>query len=41
MLKPGQPHGWCSFTGGLPHITMVVGEDLNLTAYDSRQEVDS
>lgn len=24
-----------SFTGGLPHVTLVVGEALNLTAYES------
>merc|ERR1712187_426248 len=32
LLRPGDV---ACFTGGLPHITMVVGDELNLTAYES------
>eukprot|EP00931_Biecheleriopsis_adriatica_P107014 TRINITY_DN81357_c0_g1_i1.p1 TRINITY_DN81357_c0_g1~~TRINITY_DN81357_c0_g1_i1.p1 ORF type:complete len:467 (-),score=90.16 TRINITY_DN81357_c0_g1_i1:37-1368(-) len=32
LLGPGDV---ACFTGGLPHATVVVGEDLNLTAYES------
>merc|ERR1712187_916518 len=32
LVRPGDV---VSFSGGLPHITMVVGENLNFTAYES------
>ncbi|CAE8627448.1 unnamed protein product [Polarella glacialis] len=32
LLRPGDV---ASFSGGLPHITMVVGDQLNVTAYES------
>lgn len=32
LLGPGDV---ASFTGGLPHVTLVVGDMLNLTAYES------
>ncbi|CAK0814268.1 unnamed protein product [Prorocentrum cordatum] len=32
LLRPGDV---ASFTGGLPHVTVVVGDGLNLTGYES------